>query len=341
MQNGNTNGQGCDDSPCYITMTDRIGGTCGPNPCPQPPPPDTPTKPNGGSTCALIATIDSPPDPKQIKIEVQDSAGVSNINVDQHINATTDIDPQSYQGSTDPIIVTATKTDQTNGSFVKLTITNGNGDTTTCDPFVPASAKKAAVKTKRAKKHVAKSKGLTLKLNAGRLVYGQQAQLTLTGTVPSGKAGEKVTLLTTTCSFKGVAPLATLTTGPGGVFRYSFAPALGAAYAVKWNGVTSAKHAIRIQPRIAVVRVGSGHYRVDVSTTNGVFLTGTTVALQALSGGHWKTLGTGKLAPNSPVDVMTAVSSATIAKAAAGKKLRAIVPATTCYTSATSAALSA
>jgi hypothetical protein len=34
--------------------------------------------------------------------------------------------------------------------------------------------------------------------------------------------------------------------------------------------------------------------------------------------------------------VMTAVSSATIAKAAGGKKLRAIVPATTCYTSATS-----
>jgi hypothetical protein len=194
-------------------------------------------------------------------------------------------------------------------------------------------------------RHVAKAKparlartaGLGFKLGAGRIVYGQPSPLTITGGVPSGKAGEKVALLTSTCGFKGAAQLATLTTGPGGVFRYRFTPAIGATFAVRWNGRTSAGKTVRVQPQVAVVRTGRGRYRVDVSTTNGVFLTGTKVALQALVGGHWRTLGTGKLAPNSPVDVMTAVSSATIAKSAAGTKLRALVPQTACYAGASSA----
>jgi hypothetical protein len=91
-----------------------------------------------------------------------------------------------------------------------------------------------------------------------------------------------------------------------------------------------------VQPQIAVVRTGRNRYRVDVSTANGVFLTGTKVALQALVGGGWRTIGRAKLVPNSPVDVMTAVSSGRIAKSAAGKQLRAVVPQTTCYTGATS-----
>src|SRR3954452_15985291 len=109
QQNDQEQGQGCGSPPCFITMTDRVNGNCGPNPCPQPPPPDPPTKPNGVSKCVLMATIDNPPDPKQIKIEVQDSAGLNTIHVDEHVNADTKIDPDQYQGSTDPIIVTATK----------------------------------------------------------------------------------------------------------------------------------------------------------------------------------------------------------------------------------------
>jgi hypothetical protein len=87
-------------------------------------------------------------------------------------------------------------------------------------------------------------------------------------------------------------------------------------------------------------KIGKGLYRVDVSTTNGVFLDGTKVTLEALAGGRWTPLGQGVLAKNSPIDVMTAVSSARIAKAAAGKKLRARVPATACYAPAASAAIS-
>jgi hypothetical protein len=333
-QNNGENSNGCGNSPCNIDTLDLVTNNCGAVHCTVfPPPPDPPTKPQGGNgspTCVLNATIAGPP--KQIKIEVQDASGVSNINVDQATNASVDL-PSGYQGSTSPIMVTATKTNQAHGSFVKLTVTNANGDKTTCDPFIPAVHKKVAKKAKPATLHHAN--GLTLKLNAGHVAYGQANELTLSGSVPSGKAGEKVTLLTSTCGFKGAATLATLTTGPGGIFRYKLAPALGAAFSVKWNGITSAKQAVRVQPQIALVKVGNGRYRVDVSTTNGLFLTGTRVSLQALVGGQWNTVGTGKLAPNSPVDQITAVSSAFVA--GKGTKVRALVPATTCYSSAVSA----
>ena len=95
-----------------------------------------------------------------------------------------------------------------------------------------------------------------------------------------------------------------------------------------------------MQPAIAFKKVGKGLYRVDVSTTNGVFLDGTKVMLEALAGGRWTPLGQAVLAKNSPIDVMTAVSSATIVKAAAGRKLRARVPATACYAPAASASIS-
>lgn len=330
-QNDHSQSDGCSASPCNKQIIDLATTDCGAAHCTNfPPPPDPPTKPQGGNgspTCVLNATIAGPP--KQIKIEVQDPSGVSNINVDQATNATVDV-PSGYQGSTDPIMITATKDVQTQGSFVSLSVTNANGDTTVCDPFIPAVHKK--VKTKPAKAGHAKAKGLTLNLGAGHFAFGQANELTLTGSVPSGKAGEKVTLLTSTCGFKGDAALATLTTGPGGLFKYRLAPALGAAFSVRWNGITSAKKVVRVQPQIAIVRTGENRYRVDVTTTNGLFLTGTKVSLQSFVGGHWKTVGTGRLAPNSPVDQITAISSAKIA--GKGAKLRALVPATTCYSSA-------
>ena len=331
-QNDHSTGNSCSESPCDITLIDGVAGTCG-GPCPQPPPPDPPQKPPA-PLCTFDGIVAGPQRQLKILIQSQSPAGISTagIQVDEIANATAAI--PSVSGETGPIIVTATKVDQTQGSTIKLTVTDDAGNTTTCDPELPAVHKRHVVQTRPTR--VARTTGLALRLSGGRVVYGQPSPLTITGSVPSGKAGEKVALLTSTCGFKGSAELATLTTGPGGVFRYRFTPALGATFALRWHGRTSAGKTVRVQPQVAVVRVGRNRYRVDVSTANGVFLTGTKVALQALAGGHWRTIGATKLVPNSPVDVMTAVSSGTISKSAAGKQLRAVVPQTTCYTGATS-----
>src|SRR5207302_915108 len=153
--------------------------------------------------------------PKQIKIEVQDAQGLANITVDPITNASYTIDPSNYVGSTAPVVVTATKTDQSKSSFVRLTITDSAGNTTICDPIIPAVHKHKHV-ARKAKGHPSASRGLSLRLDASRRVYGQPKPLTITGSVPSGKAGEHVTLLSTTCGFTGAAHLATLTTGAGG-----------------------------------------------------------------------------------------------------------------------------
>ena len=173
----------------------------------------------------------------------------------------------------------------------------------------------------KAKGHASAASGLLFQLDASKRVYGQPKPLTITGTVPSGKAGEHVALLSTTCGFTGAAHLATLTTGAGGVFRYQYEPALNASFAVQWNNLTSPARAVRVQPAVALKKIGNGRYRVDVSTTNGVFLDGTKVTLEANAGGHWRPFGQGVLAKNSPIDVITSVSSAKVVKSARGKQI--------------------
>jgi len=336
-QDGHGFGQSCPGgNTCHIGMnvTNKTDVTCSGAACPQapagPPPPQQPS--TAGPTCVRMGGQDGPP--KEIFIEVQSDAGISTggIQVDAITNARADIPDVS--GSTSPVIVTAIKIDQSQSSFIRLTITDAAGAQTTCDPIVPALHARHAVK---ARARTAKAAGLTLKVDAARLVYGQDNPLTITGSVPSGKAGERVALLTATCGFKGTAQFASVKTGPGGVFQYRFAPAIDAKYAVRWNGRTSASKTVRVQPQVAVARLGKSRFRIDVSTTNGVFLTGTPVTLQALVRGHWQTVGRGKLAPNSPADEMTAISSATIAQTATARQLRALVPQTTCYSGATSA----
>lgn len=93
------------------------------------PPPDT-TPP----TCRLTATVSGPP--KSIQVTVQDSgSGIQSI-VASTYNANA---PVSFTpGTTSPIVVTATKVDQTKGSTLTLTVTDMAGNRTVCDPVIPA-----------------------------------------------------------------------------------------------------------------------------------------------------------------------------------------------------------
>lgn len=82
---------------------------------------------------------------KFIKVTVQDPAhaadsgsGIEDIVIDQLVNATLTYSPDPwYVGTLSPVTITATKIDQTKSSFLKLTVTNVAGLSTTCDPEVP------------------------------------------------------------------------------------------------------------------------------------------------------------------------------------------------------------
>jgi hypothetical protein len=83
-------------------------------------------------SCALTAVIAGPP--KQLQITVQDSdGGLKSIVTTASSNATISI-PAFTAGTTSPVVVTATKIDQTLGASVTLQATDMAGNVVTCDP---------------------------------------------------------------------------------------------------------------------------------------------------------------------------------------------------------------
>lgn len=282
--------------------------------------------------CVLSATLPGPP--KQLEIVVQDpQSGLAMIAVDSISNATASW-PSPIGGTTAPVTITATKVNQRERAFLRLTVTNGAGLATVCDPVVPAGhaprrpAARALPESQRSK--------LALRADAGTVDYGARAGVTLYGSVPGAGAAQAVTILSRSCLVRGTTELATIRTGKDGRFRLRLQPGLGATFAVSWNGLESRTVRVGVRPLVALVRLGPGRYRAAVSTTNGVFLTGTHVVLQRRAGGGWLPVARGALAPASSADAMTAVSSASFAAHASGAELRAVVPATACYSGGTS-----
>lgn len=96
--------------------------------------------------CVLTATGTNGAGAKYIQVTVQDpngasdsGSGIEDIVIDDVRNAALTYSPDPwYVGTMSPIVITATKIDQTASSFLKLTVTNVAGLSTTCDPEVPA-----------------------------------------------------------------------------------------------------------------------------------------------------------------------------------------------------------
>lgn len=93
-------------------------------------------QPANPPTCQLTATIPGPP--KQIQITVQATDGLASINVDDSTNAVTPVPPFT-PNTTNPVVVTSTKIDQSSGAHVQLTVTDTNGGSTVCDPVLPGA----------------------------------------------------------------------------------------------------------------------------------------------------------------------------------------------------------
>jgi hypothetical protein len=83
-------------------------------------------------SCALTATITGPP--KQIQVTVRDTgSGLASIVVTKAVNDTVSI-PSFTAGTTSPVVVTATKVDQSKSSTLALQVKDQAGNVTNCDP---------------------------------------------------------------------------------------------------------------------------------------------------------------------------------------------------------------
>lgn len=102
--------------------------------------------------CVLTATGTNAAGKKYIQVTVQDpngpsdsGSGIEDIVIDDVRNAALTYSPDPwYVGTMSPIVITATKIDQSISSFLKLTVTNVAGLSTTCDPEVPGVRKPLA-----------------------------------------------------------------------------------------------------------------------------------------------------------------------------------------------------
>jgi YVTN family beta-propeller protein len=83
-------------------------------------------------SCQLTGIVAGPPE--QIQITMQDTgSGLASIQATESVNASVSI-PGFSTGTTSPVVVTATKLNQSQGSEVGFTVTNVAGLSTSCDP---------------------------------------------------------------------------------------------------------------------------------------------------------------------------------------------------------------
>jgi hypothetical protein len=156
-------------------------------------------------SCNLTASIVGPP--AQIQVTVQSSGpglAAGGIVVTELTNATDTIGTYTA-GTTTPVVVTATKTNQSLPAQLGLSVTDRNGNVTTCDPTQVSLVAGHGDSATQMVKHVARAEHLLTVFNGRpgiqtlvvhvnghsyllRLAAGQQATLDLAGALKAGHA---------------------------------------------------------------------------------------------------------------------------------------------------------
>lgn len=107
--------------------------------------------------CVLTASGTDAAGKRYIQVTVQDpsgssdsGSGIEEITIDEVRNASLTYSPDPwFVGTMSPVVITATKIDQALSSFLKLTVTNVAGLSTTCDPVVPGVRRAKALRPER------------------------------------------------------------------------------------------------------------------------------------------------------------------------------------------------
>jgi Nidogen-like/Thrombospondin type 3 repeat len=83
--------------------------------------------------CSLAVGTDPASGHTQARVTLQDAGGLAGITVDSIVNATAGV-PLFTRGTTAPVLVTATKVNNTSGASIEVTATDLRGNAVTCDP---------------------------------------------------------------------------------------------------------------------------------------------------------------------------------------------------------------
>jgi hypothetical protein len=97
-------------------------------------------------------------------------------------------------------------------------------------------------------------KSVTISLSRPTVVFG--ATVTLSGTVSSHQAGEKIVVLAQPYGQAAFLPLTTVDTTTGGDWTYTASPTIQTAYEAKWLAATSQSVAVKVRPSLTLSKVG-------------------------------------------------------------------------------------
>jgi len=125
--------------------------------------------------------------------------------------------------------------------------------------------------------------GVTLAAHAHKVVYGRA--VTLSGLVPSGRAGESVAVFAQRFGWGSPRLIATVVTGVGGAWQYLARPPIGTSYIANWNGLTSQATVIGVRPRVRFRRIGRARFATRVVGVRS--FRGRVVKFQRRTAGGW------------------------------------------------------
>jgi plastocyanin len=178
------------------------------------------------------------------------------------------------------------------------------------------------------------------------VAYG--AATTISGTVSTGQANQKVDILAQSCGETAAKVVATATTTAGGAFTWQTQPTLLTSYQVRFKPaagpqVTTSAVSVAVRPVVALGKSGLGRFKVRVVAAHS--FVGKAVAFQRFvkARNRWTTvktvfLGT-RAAAASPLAGTTVSSAAFKVRIKRGLRVRAVLPtgqAAPCYAAAQS-----
>jgi hypothetical protein len=104
--------------------------------------------------------------------------------------------------------------------------------------------------------------GVTLARPAQRVVYGRA--VSLSGTVPTTRAGEVVTVFAQAFGEASFRSIATVLTTDGGAWRYLAKPEIGTSYRASWNRGFSPAASVGVSPAVSFRRTAHGRFTTRV-----------------------------------------------------------------------------
>jgi phosphodiesterase/alkaline phosphatase D-like protein len=127
---------------------------------------------------------------------------------------------------------------------------------------------------------------VTLTASTLRIIYGRS--VTLSGTVSSKQAGEKVTVLAQRFGESSFSSIATLTTGAGGTWSYPTRPTIRTLYEASWKNATSSPTAVGVRPLVSFHVITRARFSTRVVAARS--FAGRFVQLQRRSARRWVTV---------------------------------------------------